>query len=315
METGLVVAAVAQYAIELLLSESDGSSEDEVEEIALAAVALRRRGRRICMEMDPEETVPRIRDSSFRDHFRVSRSTFYTILRHMSDLDAFRPQTYRCGRPSVSLEKQLQVTLWTLGNQESFRTVADRVDLSASTAHGIVKKFAYVLTNDLRKKVIKWPEDIAGVVSSFKRTSGGKFPGIIGSVDGCHIPVKAPTMDPLSYINRKGFHSILLQGVCDDEMLFTDVCAGWPGSVHDARVFRRSYVAEKIEHGLINPDHYIVDDSAYPLQPNLMVPFKGNPNNAQQKIQPCIIKGQDHHREDIRPAERSMAPPQNAGRY
>ena len=41
METGLVVAAAVQYAIELLLSESDNSSEDEVEEIAFAAVALR----------------------------------------------------------------------------------------------------------------------------------------------------------------------------------------------------------------------------------------------------------------------------------
>ena len=41
MEIGLVVVAVAQYTIELLLSKSDGSSEDEVEEIAFAAVALR----------------------------------------------------------------------------------------------------------------------------------------------------------------------------------------------------------------------------------------------------------------------------------
>lgn len=42
------------------------------------------------------------------------------------------------------------------------------------------------------------------------------FPGVIGSIDGTHIAIKAPaTEDPirpgLAYYNRKGFYSINVQ--------------------------------------------------------------------------------------------------------
>ena len=41
-------------------------------------------------------------------------------------------------------------------------------------------------------------------------------------------------------INQKGFYSIILQAVRNDQMLFRDTYVGWPGSVHDARVFDNS---------------------------------------------------------------------------
>ena len=37
--------------------------------------------------------------------------------------------------------------------------------------------------------------------------------GCIGAIDGSHIPIKAPVESSASYVNRKGFHSILLQGI------------------------------------------------------------------------------------------------------
>lgn len=36
------------------------------------------------------------------------------------------------------------------------------------------------------------------------------FPGVLGSIHGCHIPVKGPRKNPEQYINRKGFHSLQL---------------------------------------------------------------------------------------------------------
>lgn len=43
----------------------------------------------------------------------------------------------------------------------------------------------------------------------------------------------APKESHVSYINRKGYHSVLLQGVCDHQKLFTNVYAGEAGSIHD----------------------------------------------------------------------------------
>lgn len=47
-------------------------------------------------------------------------------------------------------------------------------------------------------------------------------------------------MDPDSYINRKQYHSIQLQGHVNENKIFLDVFIGYPGSVHDSRVFRES---------------------------------------------------------------------------
>lgn len=52
------------------------------------------------------------------------------------------------------------------------------------------------------------------------------FPGIIGCIDGTHIKISAPKVDKDSYVNRKGFYSIILQGVCDHRLKFTDVSCG-----------------------------------------------------------------------------------------
>lgn len=41
---------------------------------------------------------------------------------------------------------------------------------------------------------------------------------------------------------------------------------GWPGSVHDARVFRNSPLYQSAEHELFQGDTHLLGDSAYPLQ-------------------------------------------------
>ena len=38
------------------------------------------------------------------------------------------------------------------------------------------------------------------------------FPGIIGFIDGCHIPIKQPSYQRRYYYNRKDFYSVVLQG-------------------------------------------------------------------------------------------------------
>lgn len=97
---------------------------------------------------------------------------------------------------------------------------------------------------------------------------------------------------PENYVNRKGFHSILLQAVCDHEMFIIDAYVGWPGSGHDARVFRRSPLAEHLDNHYeqMCPDHsYLLGDAAYPLKHSFRTPFKDNGNLTQQQRPEHII--------------------------
>lgn len=67
----------------------------------------------------------------------------------------------------------------------------------------------------------------------------------------------------------------ILQVVCDDTLLLTNIYTGWPGSTHDARVLRNSELFTRAEAGsCIDPDKLIIGDSAYPLKPWLVTPFR-----------------------------------------
>ena len=63
-----------------------------------------------------------------------------------------------------------------------------------------------------------------------------------GAIDGTHIPIIASSECHAEYVNRKGYHSIIMQTVVDCKYLYRDVVIGWPGSVHDARVSSNSSI-------------------------------------------------------------------------
>ena len=64
--------------------------------------------------------------------------------------------------------------------------------------------------------------------------------------------------------------------------MFIDVDVSWPGSVHDARVFRTSDIYNMAEQ-LCTPNYYVLGDSAYPCLPWLMVPYRNNGHLTQQQ--------------------------------
>ena len=47
---------------------------------------------------------------------------------------------------------------------------------------------------------------------------------------------------------------MLIQGLVDANYCFLDICVGWPGSVHDARVFVHSSLYKKITENQLIPD-------------------------------------------------------------
>ena len=107
---------------------------------------------------------------------------------------------------------------------------------------------------------------------------------VLGAIDGFHISVSAPLDSPESYVNRKGFHSLVLQVVCDDQLIIRDAITGWPGSVHDARVYRNSDLFHRIQANpatMCPEGSYLIGDAGYPLSEQMITPFKGQLNPEQ----------------------------------
>lgn len=77
------------------------------------------------------------------------------------------------------------------------------------------------------------------------------FPQFVGAIDGSHIPIKAPTDFHTDYYNRKGWYSVILQAVVDSKYKFIDINVGWPGKVHDARVFSK-YISQWSGRNLVS---------------------------------------------------------------
>ena len=63
------------------------------------------------------------------------------------------------------------------------------------------------------------------------------FKDCIGAIDGTHIPVVVSKELLVQHLCRKSITTQNVMACCDFDMMFTFAIAGWPGSVHDMRVF------------------------------------------------------------------------------
>ncbi|KAB0793030.1 hypothetical protein PPYR_12650 [Photinus pyralis] len=242
-----------------------------------------------------EDIVPRFSGRQFQQHFRITVTTFEDLIIKIS---AIHVSEIRVGHPEMAIDKQLLITIWSLSNLESFRSVADRFGISKSTCWDVLYRTCKMLLQaNERYKIITWPNAARSLIISehFRQLNG--FPGIIGAIDGTHIRILKPKDNPNSYCNRKHYHSVLLQGVCDHQKLFTDVYAGEPGSIHDLRLFRKSDLCQRITTGEVTfpNDTHLVGDLAYSLSRYLIVGFKNigvltaRQKNFNYKLSQCRV--------------------------
>ncbi|XP_024875548.1 protein ALP1-like [Temnothorax curvispinosus] len=146
----------------------------------------------------------------------------------------------------------------------------------------------------LAPNIIRYPTADEKEETAFYYRYEKEFPGVIGAIDGSHIRVDKPIEDPNSYINRKQYFSLHLQGVVNHNMKFIDVFVGYPGSVHDARVFRNSPIRNDLRE-LCGDNYYLLGDSAYPCLKQLIVPYRDNGHlthaqrNFNQKLSSCRV--------------------------
>ena len=159
--------------------------------------------------------------------------------------------------------------------------LADRFGVQASTYHDIVLRLIDIICSELLPKFVCWPSAEHQLLMAKHIEDLYGFPGVVGCVDGTHIPIRRPKDDDSPncyYINRLKNFSLVLQLTAVEDMSFSHVESGCPGSVHDARLFKRSDLwfetGARIDALFCRPDLHLLGDSAYMVKSYLMPPFK-----------------------------------------
>ena len=104
----------------------------------------------------------------------------------------------------------------------------------------------------LAKVAITFPtnqREITANKLAFNNIAG--FPNVVGCIDCTHIRIKAPSEAEDAFVNRKGMHTVNVQAVCDPNMKVLNLVAKWPGSAHDAFIWRNSSPHYMFENGHI----------------------------------------------------------------
>ncbi|XP_046874255.1 putative nuclease HARBI1 [Hypomesus transpacificus] len=209
--------------------------------------------------------------------FRLSRAVLLELCAVLGP--ALARNTRRNNAVPVPL--QVLTTLGFLATGTFQRELADRSGISQPTLSRVMPDVLGGIVS-LTHLYIKFPYTVAEQANKkaqFAAMSG--FPNVIGAIDCTHVAIRAPSMNENAFVNRKHFHSINVQVICDADMLLVNVVARWPGSTHDSFILRQSSVGRRLEAGAVR-DGWILGDSGYPLKQWLLTPF-ANPQSAEER--------------------------------
>lgn len=215
-------------------------------------------------------------------NYRMSRKTFDFVC---DTVFMYMVKEHTHLRETIPVPKRVGVAIWWLANGGSYRSTGQVFGISAEIVGRIIHDFVGSLVH-LRNKFIIWPimDNCSETVKTFQKLS--LLPNIFGAVDGTHVQIMAPSNSTLDFFDRKQRYSIGCQAVCDGNLRFLSVSAGYPGSVHDSRILRNSWLFQEANNESIlaapifhlneniGLKPYLVGDAAYPLFSWLIKPFQ-----------------------------------------
>ncbi|XP_058449129.1 putative nuclease HARBI1 [Malaya genurostris] len=254
-------------------SSSEEESSDEFEELCLVYAKTDLGRKKIRLSNFYEEVVEKYCEEAFCQNFRISKSTANMIVEKYENSTFFKTKSMG-GIKEIPAKIQMLSFLWFSANKDSYREVCNLFGQSESTFYKHLNLILDFFV-DVAKNLIHFPEtrqEKEKLARSFQQISG--FINVLGCIDGCYIYIRQPANKIRStYVNRHDLLSITLQGICDSNKRFMDVCIGAPSKVHDARIFSISPISKELPV-LCEGKFHLLGDAAYTLREYLLTPYK-----------------------------------------
>ncbi|XP_067625808.1 putative nuclease HARBI1 [Eurosta solidaginis] len=119
--------------------------------------------------------------------------------------------------------------------------------------------------------------------------------GVIGAIDCTHVALICPQKNDPSrpcslYMNRKGYYSVNVEAVCDENLRFLSVDATFPGSCHDSGIWTTSNVRAFMSD---QRGSLLIGDQGYPLEPWLITPLAEPATPREEKFNKVHCKARN----------------------
>ena len=170
-------------------------------------------------------TTPDMLDRKYRKSYRMSFMAFEHLVVELTPF--LHPTTNMFVRPPKPIRKHVSLVVYQLAHGYFCKAMDNLYGCGEST----IRKYTSIVCRVLSRQdglfgtYIHAPRGkiLADTIRKFPDITG--LPNVVGAIDGTHIPLSSRpqrglTPMPSDFFNRKKFHSVLLQAVCDSERFF-----------------------------------------------------------------------------------------------
>ena len=184
-------------------------------------------------------------DTNSLRYYRFLRAELIELIAELAPF--IRRNTSRGHAVPPSIQVLVALRFYASGTFQN--VIADTFGLNQSTVSRILNSVTDRLMHKARFE-IKMPssvEEKATIKVEFGVISN--FPTEIGTIDGSHIPIKGPSENEEIFINRKSFHSLNIQVVCDHKYKVINYCVRYPGNTNDSFIWMNNDLRRRFDRG------------------------------------------------------------------
>lgn len=273
---------------------------DDIEEIALIQGIHNIEEAQLDAELPPLNYNRRqdpflLPDRQFRRIFRLTKELVENIIILVTP---YMVQPRRNSALSPQLKVLCSLKFFASGSYQLDVGSNIFLSISQSSVSRAVEEVANILNRpEIFNHWVKFSvneENLVNLRNGFFNMYG--FPGVIGAIDCTHVAIVPPkTNDPVypehMYINRKRYHSINIQLVCDSKLRILSVNSRYPGSTHDNHILSNSNIKVAMErlHQMGYNGYHLLGDSGYYLRAWLLTPTEVEPppNTNEYRYNAC----------------------------
>ncbi|XP_041971331.1 putative nuclease HARBI1 [Aricia agestis] len=256
-----------------------GLYENFLEHARITESLLYRRQSTIFREMDIAFEIP---EPEFVGLFRLNKSLCRDLIQ---ELEPHMPGA----RSGISTSSKVLSTLSFYASGSYQRTIGASAHhkMHQVSVSNCVRAVTQALNNEhFRRKYIHFPhsrEERNIIKNGFYQKF--RIPGVIGCIDGTHIAIVRPSQNEERFFNRKRYHSLNTQIICDSELNILSVDASHGGATHDSFIWNHHPLKSHLEnlHQVQNDTLWFLGDSGYALRPTMMTPILNTEPDSPQR--------------------------------